>query len=394
MAVFKSARRLSWPCGLAAALFCSAAAIMAADNGAATNTKPLAEALSSQDRRLMENSVDRALSWIASQQAANGSFPTLPQAQPAITSLCVLAFLSRGHQPGLGPYGALIDKGVDFVISCQRPDGLFSYQPPDAAHVDDGASHTAVYNHAIAGLMLGEVYGHVTGPRAAEVKRAMEKALLFTRSLQTRPKAYAGDKGGWRYLRLRWNSMTADSDLSVTAWQLMFLRSARNAEFNVPQQFIDEALEFVRRCWKEKEGVFYYAIDGTGYGDIRTGRGMVAAGIVSLALAGQHESPIELAAGDWLLQHPCRQFGDRIGVADRFFYSAYYMSQAAAQLGGRYWEGIFPPLAAALLSAQSSDGSWPPEVGHRDMMFGNVYTSALAVLTLTPAFQLLPVYQR
>jgi len=28
------------------------------------------------------------------------------------------------------------------------------------------------------------------------------------------------------------------------------------------------------------------------------------------------------------------------------------------------------------------------------MMFGNVYTSALAVLTLTPAFQLLPVYQR
>jgi hypothetical protein len=70
------------------------------------------------------------------------------------------------------------------------------------------------------------------------------------------------------------------------------------------------------------------------------------------------------------------------------------MSQAAAQLGGRYWEGIFPPLAAALLSAQSPDGSWPPEVGHRDMMFGNVYTSAMAVLTLTPAFQLLPVYQR
>jgi len=394
MAVFKSARRLSWPCGLAIALFCSAAAVKAAGNGAATITKPLAEALSSQDRRLMENSVDRALAWLASQQAANGSFPTLPQAQPAITSLCVLAFLSRGHQPGLGPYGALIDKGIDFVISCQRPDGLFSYQLPEATHVDDGASHAAVYNHAIAGLMLGEVYGHVTGPRAAEVKLAMEKALQFTRGLQTRPKAYAGDKGGWRYLRLRWNSMTADSDLSVTAWQLMFLRSARNAEFNVPQQYIDEALEFVRRCWKEKEGVFYYAIDGTGPGDIRTGRGMVAAGIVSLALAGQHESPIELAAGDWLLQHPCRQFGDRIGVADRFFYSAYYMSQAAAQLGGRYWEGIFPPLAAALLSAQSPDGSWPPEVGHRDMMFGNVYTSALAVLTLTPAFQLLPVYQR
>jgi hypothetical protein len=288
-----------------------------------------------------------------------------------------------------------MEKGIDFVISCQRPDGLFSFEPiTNHIHEDDQASHAAVYNHAIAGLMLGEAYGHVTGRRAVEVKRAMEKALQFTRELQTRTKAYEGDKGGWRYLYLRWNHLTADSDLSVTAWQLMFLRSARNAEFNVPQQYIDEAMEFVHRCWKEKEGVFYYAIDGTGPGDIRTGRGMVAAGILSLALAGQHQSPIELAAGDWLLSHPYRGFGDRIGVADRFFYSAYYTSQAAAQLGGRYWEGIFPPLAAALMSAQSPNGSWPAEVGHRDMMFGNVYTSALAVLSLTPAFQLLPVYQR
>jgi hypothetical protein len=125
----------------------------------------------------------------------------------------------------------------------------------------------------------------------------------------------------------------------------------------------------------------------------------VAAGVVSLAMAGQHQTPTELAAGEWLLSHPFRGFGDRIGRADRFFYSAYYTSQAAAQLGGRYWEGIFPPLAAAVMSAQSPDGSWPVEVGpeqaaHQDMIFGNTYTSAMAALALTPVFQLLPVYQR
>ena len=79
---------------------------------------------------------------------------------------------------------------------------------------------------------------------------------------------------------------------------------------------------------------------------------------------------------------------------DKFFYSTYYCSQAAAQLGGRYWEGIYPPLVNALLNSQSPDGSWPVEIGHSDSAFGNVYTTAMAVLSLTPPYQLLPVYQR
>jgi len=82
----------------------------------------------------------------------------LPAGQPAVTSLCVMAFLSRGHQPGLGPYGQRINRAIDFVISCQMPDGLFSFRPPEIEHKSKGASHAAVYNHAIAGLMLGEVY--------------------------------------------------------------------------------------------------------------------------------------------------------------------------------------------------------------------------------------------
>ena len=72
------------------------------------------------------------------------------------------------------------------------------------------------------------------------------------------------------------------------------------------------------------------------------------------------------------------------------------------QLGGRYWEQFFPSLADALLSGQSPDGSWPPEIrsgvpvagAGSEAMFGNVYSSALAVLSLTPPYQLLPVYQR
>ena len=359
----------------------------------ATAPKPLAAVLPPAKWQQVENSVDRALAWIASQQAADGSFPTLPQGQPAVTSLCVMAFLSRGHQPGLGPYGQRINRAIDFVLSCQKSDGLITFQPPGPVHEDQGASHTAVYNHAISGLMLGEVYGQVSGQRAKAVKQAIERALQFSRQLQLRPKP-TSDKGGWRYLR-RLVLTGVDSDLSVTGWHLMFMRSAKNAEFDVPQAYVDDAIAYVRRLWDEQTGMFNYALSGGG--GFGAKRAMTGAGILSLSMAGQHQTPMALAAGDWLLKHPYRRFGELTSARDRFFYGAYYCSQAMAQLGGRYWEQFFPPLADALVSGQAPDGSWPPEIyqgGPTEAIFGNVYTTALAVLSLTPPYQLLPVYQR
>jgi hypothetical protein len=194
-----------------------------------------------------------------------------------------------------------------------------------------------------------------------------------------------------------------DSDLSVTGWNIMFLRSAKNSGFEVAQADVDDAAAYVRRLWNPSTGTFNYDTQeqiGTIAMDTR---GMVGAGILSLTLIGQHGTPMARSAGDWLLAHPYKGFGDLVSSRDRFFYGAYYCTQAMVQLGGRYWEQFFPPLVNALLSGQSADGSWPPEVdrggngvggGGSEAMFGNVYSSALAVLSLTPPYQLLPVYQR
>src|SRR6267142_2630280 len=58
--------------------------------------------LSPGEWRRLDLAVDRALVWLAAQQRPDGSFPTLTQGQPGVTSLCVLAFMAHGHVPGDG----------------------------------------------------------------------------------------------------------------------------------------------------------------------------------------------------------------------------------------------------------------------------------------------------
>jgi len=369
---------------LAVALLCGSSSRAATTNAPAA-PETLASALSPQTWGLVEQSIDKALAWLSRQQAADGSFTAPMTAQPAATSLGVMAFLSRGHVPGHGPYGAQLERAIDFVLRAQQADGLLALGP------EGGRAYgkTANYNHGIAGLMLTEAYGMTDRARAAKLKPAILRALDYTRREQTEAKTEPEDNGGWRYhYGTGWGG---ESDLSVTAWHLMFLRSARNAEFDVPKKYADDAVAYVMRCWEENEGVFYYRKSGA---DFRFSRGMVGAGILSLAMAGQHDTRVAQRAGDWLLARPFRTFGERIGSGDRFFYSSYYCSQAMAQLGGRYWRGFFPQLVNVLLRSQHPTGEWPPEPAGADYMFGNCYSTSMAVLSLTPPLQLLPVYQR
>ncbi len=214
-----------------------------ADGNSPMPAQALATALPPEKWSQLEKSVDRALDWLAGQQRADGSFPTLSAGQPGVTSLCVMAYLSRGHQPGFGPYGQQLNRAIDYVLSCQQEDGLICHDVPEPVFKDKSPSHTATYNHAISGLMLGEVYGHIAGPRAKKARAAIVKALNYSRALQTRDKPFDTDAGGVRYLPIKPGE--SDADLSVTAWTLMFYRSAKNAEFNVPQQYADQAVTYV-----------------------------------------------------------------------------------------------------------------------------------------------------
>jgi len=340
------------------------------------------------DWETIDLSVDRALDWLAVRQQADGRFPTIDQGQPGVTCLCVLAFLSRGHVPGEGPYGDQLTRAVRFIAGCQLDDGIITYVPPTMGMGAGNPVHAASYNHPIAGLTLSEVYGMIPGEEAGNVRRVVERAIEYTRKQQTRTKRSPADLGGWRYIK-PWPG--SDSDLSLTSWHLLFLRSAKNAGFDVPSQYVDEAMEYVKRLYDPETGAFLYGLADQ---DRHSSTTMAAAGILSLSLGGFHDTEMARTAGDFILRNPFEPYlrarGDHEGM---YFYAAFYCSQAMHQLGGRRWKEFYVHIARVLVANQTPEGCWHPETSGT-AMYGNVYTTALAVLARTTPDQLLPIYQR
>jgi hypothetical protein len=348
--------------------------------------------LSADEWKRVDASVARALRFLASRQQPDGSFPSLPNSQPGVTSLCVLAFLAHGHNPSEGDFGQRLERALDFIISCQKKNGLIALAAPDGFRIDRNVTHeigtAAVYNHAIASLTLSEVYGMGHAKGARRMQDTIDRSLLATLAMQRWPKNRRHDRGGWRYLD---DDGSKDSDLSVTGWQLMFLRSARNAGFNVPGDRIDDAVAYVRRSFDQRYGSFNYTIDR----DDGPSRGMAGAGILALGHAGFHNSAEAQRAGQWLSRYSFELYNNTLGLnGDRYHYSVFACCQGMYQLGSPYWEQFFPPTVAALLANQQSDGSWNAESYHRDRPFGNCYTTALVVLSLGAPNQFLPIFQR
>ena len=80
----------------------------------------------------VDRAVTKALEFLATQQNANGSFKTPAMQDSGVHGLCVMAFLAKGHTPGQGPYGEVINKGIDFILAQQHPETGLMISAPSA----------------------------------------------------------------------------------------------------------------------------------------------------------------------------------------------------------------------------------------------------------------------
>jgi hypothetical protein len=328
-----------------------------------------------------------ALRWLARAQGPDGAwrqdlghkaqedYQVTRSARPhvGVTALALMAFLAGGHLPGRGPYGKVVEKGTDFVLSCvDAQDGYVAFEG------------SRMYSHAFATLFLAEILGMT---HRADVKDKLQRAANLSAASQN-------DAGSWRY-----EPYSPESDMSITVCQVMALRAARNVGVRVNKRTIDRAYDYVVRSAEtsgpERGGFHYQEKERT-----RTSFALTAAGVATLHHTGVYDHDL-VRAGEAYLRREFEGFHRRYAGHFFYWYGHYYAAQvfftgsdpsdpSRDGWGSFYWPGIRRQLLGLMqASPRDATAHWRNTVGP-----GDVFSTAVAAIILQIPYQYLPIFQR
>ena len=177
--------------------------------------------------------LEKAVKYLVGRQQADGSIRDSGNGT-AMTSLAIMAMAAIGNQPGdPTPAGKAMKKALQYVLSKQDKDGYFGNS--------DGSR---MYGHGITTLMLTEMLGMgQDGKQDKAIHASCQRAidLILSSQQEKKPSHF---RGGWRY-----HPNAKDADLSVSVWQLMALRSAKNDGLKVPDKAIEQAVGYLQRSF-------------------------------------------------------------------------------------------------------------------------------------------------
>jgi hypothetical protein len=305
----------------------------------------------------VDGSIEKALGWLAKTQEKDGRWEVKKHGgreefEVGLTSLALLAFLADGHTPRSGSHRSVVKRGVEFLLSQQKSNGLVGS--------DQG---NYLYNHAIAGMVLLEVW-LMTGKEDLEAPAA--SAVAFTVASQN-------EEGGWGY---RFREET--SDTSVAGWQIMLLRLAFSAGDRSVIPALTLAHDRVEKSTNRAGKVGYRKPDQFPHGY----HALTSVGMLSYLFSTHSPDRTRLEQQADLLRTR-DPVVESTGSFENDLYFAYFGSLSLLQAGNlEKWHKWYEPLKRHLVEGQLSPGHWPSSFDKWSGYGGRIYTTALSVLIL------------
>ncbi|HRX54933.1 MAG TPA: squalene--hopene cyclase [Verrucomicrobiales bacterium] len=301
---------------------------------------------------------ERGLAWLASKQSSNGSWED-GNSGSGLNGICLMAFLASGEDPNFGRYANTVRAAIRSIILGQ--DAATGYFP------------NSMYHHGFAMLALSEAYGTVDesllwgGDGEEKGHRSIAEAL----DLAIRCSATSAKKnrfGAWRY-----SPDATDADTSVCAAMLMGLLAARNAGLSVPDETVDNAVEYLRRSTGRNGAVAYAGGFGGGESMNRSAFATLVYAVSRHKDWKEYNATLSYIKGN--LEH--KESGHP-------HYFLYYMAQALFQGDYESWQKWNASVVRQLKETQNPDGSFQ----------GGSYATGMSLLGLALNYRFLPIYER
>ncbi|MEM7308201.1 MAG: hypothetical protein AAF682_16090 [Planctomycetota bacterium] len=295
------------------------------------------------------------------------------------SALALLAFLGAGHtQESETEHSDVVERSIAFLLAIQ----------------DERTGHfgnSSAYSHGIATYALAECYA-ITEDE--ELRPALERAVQRIRSQQITG-GEGRNVGGWGYYYPDGSTYRNDRwpRVSVTAWQVMALESARLGGLEVPDEVFDRSRDFLAGAWDGRRGAFRYSHDPGRLNSVYPVLpASTPAAIFALSLLGVEADSEQLAdAVRFVLERAPDSYrytsdDDFVFRAQGNLYFWYYGTLAMFRTGGSAWDRWNAQMKETLLEGQERDGSWEAISIYSEYAGDDdedrAYSTAMCVLTL------------
>ena len=293
----------------------------------------------------------------------------------AATAMALLAFQGFGVMPSsnhplLEEFTRPVHRGWEWLLPQQNPDGSFFTERSEI-------KIHRFYTHALCTIALCERLVMTNDETLREpAQRAIDYCVRH-QSLQ---------RGGWRYLPDRFGTQ---SDVSVTGWIVLALKSGEAAGLTVPPDTYNRVMRFLDSMMLPSNHYMYREEEPM------PSITMTAQASLCRMLLGWRQDNSRLVAGVRFMLDSPPSFAEH-GKRDVYYW--FFATQTLYHYGGNEWQTWNSMMRETLLQLQEKEGqeagSWNPNQPARDAwaQYGRLYTTCMSIYILEVSYRHLRIF--